>query len=126
MKTSGDKRTSARSETRTASASTTRVSQAIEANAQNRKVGSRSASSPSIEIRINQLVLHGFAHADRRPIAESIERELRVLLTNQDFTATDSFTVEQVTGGSFQIESKRRNESAGANIARAIYGGLRQ
>jgi hypothetical protein len=80
----------------------------------------------SVELHINELVLHGFAPAERRPIAASIERELRTLLTNEDFAIATSLTVERIEGGSFQLEINRRHESAGTNIARAIYRGLRQ
>jgi len=86
----------------------------------------RSTNPRSIEVHIGQLVLHGFSHSDRRPIAESIERELRALLTQEEFSNPVSLEVDQINAGSFQLENKRRRESAGANIARAIYGGLRQ
>jgi hypothetical protein len=96
----------------------------IEVNHELRKA--RSDNPRSIEVQIGQLVLHGFAHSDRRPIAESIERELRSLLTQEEFSNPISLEVDQINAGSFQLENKRRSESAGANIARAIYGGLRQ
>ena len=121
MKASGDKRTSVRREMRAASLPTGPLDERPQTR------GSEFAPKPSrsIEIHINELVLHGFAHADRRPIAESVERELRTLL-NEDFSNATSLAVARIAGGSFQLESNRRHESAGTNIARAIYGGLRQ
>jgi hypothetical protein len=86
----------------------------------------RSRNPRSVEVHIGQLVLHGFSHSDRRPIAESIERELRALLTQEEFSNPIALEVDRINAGSFQLENKRRSESAGANIARAIYGGLRQ
>lgn len=85
----------------------------------------RSENSRSIELHIGQLVLHGFAHPDRRVIAESIARELRTLLTNEDFANATSFTADRINGETFQLSHNRQRESAGENIARAIYGGLR-
>ena len=102
----------------------TRSDRKTNAAGEMRKV--RSHNPRSIEVHIGQLVLHGFSHSDRRPIAESIERELRSLLTQEEFSNPTSLEVDQINAGSFQLESSGRSESAGANIARAIYGGLRQ
>jgi hypothetical protein len=122
MKSTGDKRPGARKEIRAASVATS-LSRRPEASAPDLRKGNRPRS---IELHINELVLHGFAPADRRPIAESIEHELRTLLTNEDFANATSLTVERIAGGSFQLETNRRHESAGTNIAREIYKGLRQ
>jgi hypothetical protein len=122
MKSKGDKRPGARKEMRAASVATS-LSRRSEASAPNL----RNDNCPRlIEIHIKELVLHGFVPADRRPIAESIERELRTLLTNEDVANATSLTVEQIAGGSFQLEINRRHQSAGTNIARTIYKGLRQ
>jgi hypothetical protein len=80
----------------------------------------------AIEVEIRQLVLHGFNQADRQPIAEAIERELRTLLADNSLSIETSFEVRRVNGGSFQMEANARHESSGTNIARAIVGGLRQ
>jgi hypothetical protein len=80
----------------------------------------------TVEVHIRQLVLHGFSHADRRPIAEAIERELSRLLSNQTLPIDSSFQTPRVDGGSFQLEANTAHESSGRNIARAIFGGLRQ
>jgi len=122
MKASGDQRTNVSREMRAASLPTRPFAERLQTR------GSEFAPKPSrsIEIHINELVLHGFAHADRRPIAESVERELRTLLMNEDFSNATSLAVARIAGGSFQLDSNQRHESAGTNIARAIYGGLRQ
>lgn len=80
----------------------------------------------TIELHIQELVLHGFAPADRRPIADAIERELHTLFTREGLPAGRSFEIASLNGGSFQIEQATRQQSAGANVAHAIYGGLRQ
>jgi hypothetical protein len=122
MKSTGDKRPGARKEMRAASVATS-LSRRPEAAAPDLRNDNRLRS---IELHITELALHGFAQADRRPIAESMERELRRLLTNKDFANATSLTIERIAGGSFQLETNRRHESAGTNIARAIYRGLRQ
>src|SRR6266487_2046782 len=122
MKSTGAKRPDARKEMRAASVATS-LPRRPEASAPDLRNDNRPRS---IELHINELVLHGFAPADRRPLAESIERELRTLLTNEDFANATSLTVERTAGDSFQLEINRRHESAGTNIARAIYRGLRQ
>ena len=55
-----------------------------------------------------------------------IERELISLLVHEPFPVERSFKVARIDGGAFQLESKRPQESAGANIARVIYGGLKE
>ena len=122
MKSTGDKGLGARKSIRAASVATG-LSRRPEGSAPDLRKDNR---PPSIELHINELVLRGFAPADRRPIAESIECELRTLLTNEDFANATSLTIERIAGGSFQLEINRRHESAGTNIARAIYRGLRQ
>lgn len=84
----------------------------------------RSVSSRSIEVHIDELVLHGFSQADRRPIADAIERELSALLACDGLPVARSFEIEHLNGGTFRVGETARPESAGASVARAIYGGL--
>lgn len=82
------------------------------------------AAPRSIEVHIEELVLHGFSPADRRPIADAIERELSSLLAREGLPAEQSFEIGRVNGGTFRIGEKQRAGSAGKGVARAIYGGL--
>jgi hypothetical protein len=89
-------------------------------------VGNPPVRSPSIEVHIEELVLHGFSQADRRPIADAIQRELSSLFTQDGLPAERSFEIERLNGGSFRVAENSRSESAGTGVARAIYGGLRR
>lgn len=80
----------------------------------------------SIEVHIEELVLHGFSQADRRPIADAVERELSSLFAREGLLAEQSVEIERVNGGTFRLGEKEREESAGKGVARAIYGGLRR
>ncbi|MBX3234560.1 MAG: hypothetical protein KF814_00290 [Nitrospiraceae bacterium] len=78
----------------------------------------------SIEVHIEELVLHGFSQADRRPIADAVERELSSLFLREGLPADRSFEIERMNGGTFRVDEKDREGSTGKGAARAIYGGL--
>lgn len=84
------------------------------------------AAPRPIEVHIEKLVLHGFSQADRRPIADAVERELSSLLAREGLPAEQDCEIERVNGGTFRMGEKQREGSAGKGIARAIYGGLRR
>ena len=86
----------------------------------------------SVELHIDELVLHGFSPADRYPIADAIERELTRLFIQEGLPPSVAVEreVARVDGGAFRVAAggtqESRQESAGARVARAIYGGLRR
>lgn len=89
--------------------------------------GKPAAAAPrSIEVHVEELVLHGFSQADRRPIADAVERELASLLAREGLPAEQSFEIERVNGGTFRVGEKQPGASAGKGVAGAIYGGLRR
>jgi len=77
----------------------------------------------SITLHIDELILHGFAASDRHGISESIERELGRLLEQKNFSPlpADDIDIEQIDGGSFQLQSGSRAAVTGAHIASAVY-----
>jgi len=79
-----------------------------------------------VELEIEELVLHGFAPGDRHRIAGAIERELARLLGEEGMPSALSRarSIEQLDGGTFEAKPRAKPESTGAQIARAIYGGL--
>ena len=81
-----------------------------------------------LEIHIDQLVLHGFSHADRYPVADAVHQELSRLFAGHPMPSrlAQSMTIGRIDGGTFNVEAARPRESTGANVARAIYGGLRE
>jgi hypothetical protein len=85
-------------------------------------------SSPSIELHIEELVLHGFPSGDRHRIGEALQRELTRLFTEERTPAglAKSAVIDRVNGGTFQTTSAPRPEATGAQVARAVFGGLKQ
>lgn len=77
---------------------------------------------PTIEIEIDELVLHGFPPSERYRIAESVTTELTRIVMERGLTQADatSQASDSVQGGSFTL----RPANAGAQIAEAIYQGL--
>ena len=85
---------------------------------------SHPARIASIEIRINEVILHGFAYADRRPIADAIVRQLSELFHQNDISFQRSFEVEVIQGEQFKAGRRIPREAVGNEIAMAIYKGL--
>lgn len=79
-----------------------------------------------IELRIEELVLHGFEPNDRHRIGEAVEHELRRLLTAQDVPSSLTRTgeVPALNGGAFEVSPGSGAEEIGAQVARAVYRGL--
>jgi hypothetical protein len=82
----------------------------------------------SVDLQINELILHGFSVADRHTIGEAVERELTRLLTEQGVPPTllhENETAE-LDGGLLDADPTSNPDAIGAGVARAIYGGLRR
>lgn len=81
----------------------------------------------NIELHIEELVLHGFPPGDRNRIAGAVEHELAMLVTErglmQDVTNGE---IARLDGGSFQVAQDSKPETTGAQIARAVYGGMKR
>lgn len=80
----------------------------------------------NIELRIEELALHGFAPGDRYRIAESVERELQRLLAEQGAPALFSAAIDlaRIDAGAFDLKPNANSEMIGAQVARAIYSGM--
>lgn len=79
-----------------------------------------------VELYIEELVLHGFAPADRYRIGESVERELARLFSERGVSPSlaQSGEVLNLNGGTFEVEPGGEVETVGARVAQAVYGGL--
>jgi hypothetical protein len=77
-------------------------------------------------VRIEELVLHGFARRDRHEIAAAVEAELAWLFTGQLPAVAQGGHRwrERVEGGSFPLARGARPAAIGAQIAAAIKEGL--
>ncbi|HEX9867630.1 MAG TPA: hypothetical protein VGC99_03370 [Candidatus Tectomicrobia bacterium] len=80
----------------------------------------------SLEVYIEELVLHGFPTGDRYRIAEAVERELARLFAEQG--VPPSFTrgadIPRLDGGGFEVAQGSKPEVIGAQVAEAVYRGL--
>ena len=81
-----------------------------------------------IHLHIEELVLHGFPSGDRHRIGEAVQRELTRLFTEERTlpALTKSAEIDRLNGGSFQTTGTARPEATGAQVARAVFGGLKQ
>jgi hypothetical protein len=84
-----------------------------------------------IDLHIEELVLHGFAPADRHRIAQAVEAELTRLAAAQGLPGLQHSSGEdarplQLRGGAFQVKAGAKPQAIGAEIAKAVFGGLRQ
>ena len=82
----------------------------------------------SIELHIEELVLHGFAPGDRYRIADAVERELARLFAEQGVppSLAQNNHVARLDGRAFEVAPQAKPETMGVQIARAVYGRLEQ
>lgn len=83
---------------------------------------------PPIHLHIEELVLHGFPSGDRHRIGEALQRELARLFTEEQTppALAKSAEIDRLNGGTFRTTGTARPEATGAQVARAVFGGLRQ
>jgi hypothetical protein len=79
-----------------------------------------------INLHIEELVLHGFAPRDRHGIREAVEAELMRLISEQPFFSNlpKNISRERVDGGSFRLALPAKPAAVGAQIAKAVHGGI--
>ncbi len=80
----------------------------------------------NVELRIDELVLHGFAPGDRHRIGAAVERELSRLFADKGTppSLARGGSIERLDGGAFEAKPGSGAEAIGARVARAVYGGL--
>jgi len=73
-------------------------------------------------------VLHGFSPGDRHRIGEAVEQELTRLLADRGVPQSleRGWEVSNVDGDAFEVAPDSRAYIVGAQVAKAVYGGLRQ
>lgn len=86
-----------------------------------------SAAQPSVELDIEQLVLHGFPSQDRQGIAAAVQSELtRLIAERVPASLTTEASLGQLDAGDFQLSPNTRAETVGVRIAQSIYRGMSQ
>jgi hypothetical protein len=82
----------------------------------------------SIELHIEQLVLHGFASADRHRIARAVENEIARLITVQGVPTSleREGSAGSIKGGQITVAPGAGPSDVGKQVAQAVLSGLRQ
>jgi hypothetical protein len=81
----------------------------------------------SVKLHIEELVVHGMAPGNREQIGQSIQGELTRLLVERGVPAalTRPHAIECLRCGALHSALSSRSEMLGAQIAKAVYGGLK-
>jgi hypothetical protein len=78
-----------------------------------------------VDLRIDELVLDGFAAADRHRLGEAVERELtRLLAGGARPRPLAGGGAPALDGGAFLLPAGASPEAAGVQVARALYRAL--
>jgi len=82
----------------------------------------------AINLHIERLVLHGFSAADRYGIADQVQKELLRLLSEGGGLrgVRNSMSVERAEAESFSHPAHASAQTAGEQIARAVYRGVQR
>jgi hypothetical protein len=80
----------------------------------------------NVELRIDELVLHGFPPGDRHRIGDAAARELARLFAEQGTPPSlgEGGETARLSGGSFQARPGLGADAVGVQVARAVYRGL--
>jgi hypothetical protein len=83
-------------------------------------------SRPSIELHIEELLLHGLplARGQRSDVQAAVETELVRLLTEQGLNRSVAGATPHFSAGSIQLTRNNQPSQLGHQIAQAIYGSL--
>jgi hypothetical protein len=78
-----------------------------------------------VEIRIEELVLHGFAARDRHRIGAALQRELGRLISQEEVQSLSKRAdAQRVDGGTFEAPRGMSPDAVGVQAARAVRSGL--
>jgi hypothetical protein len=80
-----------------------------------------------VHIHINELILSGFKHVDRRQLSETVIAELSRLIAQRGVprSLTAGGYIARLDGGSFQIAEKAGADTIGTDLARTLYGRIK-
>ena len=83
---------------------------------------------PSVELHIDELVLHGFAPTERHAIGDTVESELRELLVKQQSLPLSlaNREIDLIDAGEFEIAAGAAAPTSGRRVAEAINRALVQ
>ena len=83
---------------------------------------------PSVELHIEELVLHGFAPGDRYRMGEAVERELARLLGEEGIPISlrSESATDETRGATFNVPHNAKSPAIGQQVAQAVYQGFNQ
>ena len=81
---------------------------------------------PSIQLQVEELVLHGFAPSDRYRIADAVQGELTRLFTEQgaSIALRQGGRAARLKAESFNVAPSTRAEAIGRQVAQSVYSSL--
>ena len=81
---------------------------------------------PDVHLHIQELVLHGFAPADRYAVAAAVEQELGRLFAEESSLPNfgNSSEIYQLRGGSFDVQPGAKPDAIGIQLAAELYRSL--
>lgn len=76
-----------------------------------------------VQVKIDNLVLHGFEYHDNIRISEAIKQELSRLIRESDISDNNirSYTMSSANGLPFVVESNMNSRTIGKGVARAVF-----
>jgi hypothetical protein len=82
----------------------------------------------NLELNIEELVLDGFSGIDKDRLSRALHTELERLFTEEGVPASIQAggNVARLDGGSYRAENGASAEQVGAQVARAVYGGMKR
>lgn len=80
----------------------------------------------NVELRIEELVLHGFPPGSHHRIGVAAERELSRLFAERGVppALVRASGTSHLDAGAFEMEADQQIETTGAQVARAVFGAL--
>jgi hypothetical protein len=77
----------------------------------------------TVELHIDELILHGFPARDRHRIAAALERELSRLIAHGDLAhlPASSIQLDRLDAGSFHFDPAARPGHIGRTVAQRVY-----
>lgn len=82
----------------------------------------------TIEVYIEELVLHGFDPKDRYAIGEAVQRELSRLFAEQGLhsSLSQGREIARLDAGMFNMKPGVKAEAIGTQVAQSVYGGIKR
>lgn len=81
---------------------------------------------PSIQVHIQELILHGFDPATRYHVADAVQSELTRLFAHQPVSHAlqQGGEARYLNAGSFKVTPTMKADAIGSQVARSVYNSL--